>query len=431
MPGGSVLVRSRSMWLGIIALIYSVWNLIAWWITEPQEFGDTYRYFGSTLFDIQNPGITPVFVYTTIEDPRLVTLVQVIAYTITWLLLARVVFQRLAGTRIGPILAVSLLVISMTTPLWSWNTLLASESLSFSATTLWLAALIWATGPAAHHGTRVLARVASSAVLVITRPAMVVIVGAVVLIFGVWLWRRRSALVAGLAALLTFAPFGLYAVVRLQLLAGDETYRYRYSINNYVDKTSSFRAYADGNMPPCEPLVNAVNGPAPWDEVWVLKQELISRCPESFIWLRGSSASLLNWTLASPGNAISNFFDAIPRVTLQPYSVGRAMPDAISSILMPDWPVWILLIIYTVIGLTLAFVAGARLRITSLWILGAPSVLAASFLYLFAVWGSDGIEHNRHLLPLTAMLLIAVLTLPATLMTTNAGSRGARDKLYD
>ena len=409
--------RDRSGWYWFIAIAYLAWNLIAWWITEPQEFGDTYRYFGSTLFDIQNPGITPVLVYTTIEDPRLVILAQVIVYSMSWLVLAKAVLQRLNGTRIGPALAVVLLVISMTTPLWSWNTLLASESFSFSATTLWLAALIWATGPGINHGLKVLALVAASAVLVITRPAMVIIVGAVLLIFGVWLWRRKSALLAGLMALVAFAPFAIYALVRLQLLSTNETYRYRYAINNYVDKTSSFRAYADANMPPCEPLVNAVNGPAPWDEVWVLKEQLISVCPESFIWLRGSSTSLLNWTFASPGNAVSNFFDAIPQVMLQPYSVGRAMPDAISALIMPDWPAWLLGFIYVGIGLLLAFFAGARVKITPLWVLGALTIVAASASYLFAVWGSDGIEHNRHLLPLTAMVAVAGLTLPSTLIS--------------
>jgi len=412
-----VFERDRSGWYWFIAIAYLAWNLIAWWITEPQEFGDTYRYFGSTLFDIQNPGITPVLVYTTIEDPRLVILAQVIVYSMSWLVLAKAVLQRLNGTRIGPALAVVLLVISMTTPLWSWNTLLASESFSFSATTLWLAALIWATGPGINHGLKVLALVAASAVLVITRPAMVIIVGAVLLIFGVWLWRRKSALLAGLMALVAFAPFAIYALVRLQLLSTNETYRYRYAINNYVDKTSSFRAYADANMPPCEPLVNAVNGPAPWDEVWVLKEQLISVCPESFIWLRGSSTSLLNWTFASPGNAVSNFFDAIPQVMLQPYSVGRAMPDAISALIMPDWPAWLLGFIYVGIGLLLAFFAGARVKITPLWVLGALTIVAASASYLFAVWGSDGIEHNRHLLPLTAMVAVAGLTLPSTLIS--------------
>ena len=409
--------RVHSGWFWLIAIVYLTWNLIAWWITDPQEFGDTYRYFGSTLFDIQNPGVTPVLVYTTIEDPRLVTLAQVIVYSISWLVLAKVVAQRLNGTRIGPVLAVALLVISMTTPLWSWNTLLASESLSLSATTLWLAALIWATGPGIDHGLKVLALVAASAVLVITRPAMVIIVGAVVLIFGVWMWRRKSAFVAGLMALAAFAPFAIYALVRLQLLSTNETYRYRYAINNYVDKTSSFRAYADANMPVCEPLVNAVNGPAPWDEVWVLKEQLISVCPESFIWLRSSSTSILNWTFASPGNAVSNFFDAMPQVMLQPYSVGRAMPDFLSALIMPEWPVWLLALVYLGLGATIAFLSGARLHLTPLWLSGFLVTVVAIIAYLYAVWGADGIEHNRHLFPITAFVPVAGLTLATTLIS--------------
>jgi len=46
--------------LALIAFAFVIWNFVAWGISDPQEFGDTYRYFGSRLFDIQNPGITPV-----------------------------------------------------------------------------------------------------------------------------------------------------------------------------------------------------------------------------------------------------------------------------------------------------------------------------------------------------------------------------------
>lgn len=409
-------VQARSLWGWAVGLIYLAWNLIAWWITEPQEFGDTYRYFGSTLFDIQNPGVTPVLLYTTLEDPKLVTLAQVLLYSLAWLLLASVVANRLHGSWLSPVTGIGLLVLSMTTPLWSWNTYLASESLSFTATTLWLTALIWARDRFQTPGAGVVALVATSALLVITRPAMVAVILPTLVVFGVWLWRRGLRPAAGTWTVLGFLPFAGYALVRLQLLAGNDIYRYRYAINNYVDKTSSFRAYADSNMPSCEPLVNAVNGPAPWDEVWVLKEQLISTCTDSYLWLRSDATSLLDWTLASPGNALGNFIDAMPRVLLQPYSAGRAMPDAMSSLLMPDWPAWLLVIIYAVAGITLAAVSGARLRITALWLLGAATMAASVFAYFYAVWGADGIELNRHLLPLTAMLAVALVVLPCGLL---------------
>lgn len=408
--------RSRLPLPLIVATLYLFWNLAAWWISEPQAFGDTYRYLDGTILDIQNPGITPVLIYTTLENPKLITLAQILAYSLAWLMLAAVVTNRLRSSSVALLIGVGLLVLSMTTPLWSWNTFLSSESLSFTATTLWLATLIWARDRASTPGAAVTAVVTASAVLVITRPAMVAVVMPTLLIFGVWLWRREARPVAGVLTFIGFVPFAGYALVRLQLLAGDEVYRYRYAINNYVDKTSSFRAHADANMPACEPLVNAVNGPAPWDEVWILKEQLINICPESFLWLRSESTSLLKWSLATPGEAIGNFLEAMPRVLLQPYSAGRAMPDAVSSLLIPDWPAWLLVIIYTAIGIVLAVLAGAKLRITPLWLLGAATMAASCAAYLYAVWGADGIELNRHLLPLTAMLMVALVSLPCGLL---------------
>ncbi len=57
------------------------------------------------------------------------------------------------------------------------------------------------------------------------------------------------------------------------------------------------------------------------------------------------------------------------------------------------------MIIYASVGIGLAVLAGARMRITGLWLLGAASITMSVGAYLFAVWGADGIELNRHLLP--------------------------------
>ena len=41
----------RSIVAVAVAAFYSLWNLVAWFLSEPVEMGDTYRYFGFLIFD--------------------------------------------------------------------------------------------------------------------------------------------------------------------------------------------------------------------------------------------------------------------------------------------------------------------------------------------------------------------------------------------
>lgn len=398
----------------VICAAYMAINVGALLASEPREFGDTYRYFGSTLWDIQNPGITPVLLYTTVVDPARVAAVQVLLATAAWIVLAFVTWLRLTGSWVRWVASVGVLALSLTAPLWSWHLLLGSESLAISAAVLWLASLVWLAGhldrPAWPLGWLVLA----STVLLFTRPPLVPVVASVGVVCAAWAWRSSRRWPAPVLALAAIAASSAYAGVRLLLLSGEPKFRYRYAINSYVDKTDSFRAYVDQVGPPCEPLVAAVNGPRPWDDVWVLKDELMSRCPELFVWLGGPRSSLSSWALAVPGDAAANFVAVMPTFILLPYTEARALPSALDGLLMPAWPVWLLSLVALVAGIVLAAAAGARPRVSWAWATGAGAIAVALAVTVFAIWGADGIEHDRHLMPLTALGVVAAFLLPMT-----------------
>ena len=191
-------------------------------------------------------------------------------------------------------------------------------------------------------------------------------------------------------------------------------FRYRYAIDNYVDKAPSFRAYADATMPPCEPLTAAINGPRPWDDIWVLKEQLISRCPETFLWLRSPKTSLLSWTAAVPGDALANFAAVMPTVILEPYTLSRAMPTWLDAVLMPSWPAWLITLLYLAAGIVLAALAGVRPRVGPAWLVGAVLIAASIAAMLYVIWAADGIELTRHLMPFTALAAVAAFLLPIT-----------------
>lgn len=141
-------------------------------------------------------------------------------------------------------------------------------------------------------------------------------------------------------------------------------------------------------------------------------------CPESFLWLQSGETSAASWVPAVPVDAVTNFIGSMSGVTLFTYGTGRALPDTASNLVLPDLPWWILVAASIVIGALL--VAFSRVRVPS------PAFLVVSLLvitssvtaYCFAVWAADGIELARHLLPVTALLPVAAITLPITLLST-------------
>lgn len=410
-----------------LAIAYSAWNLLAWALAQPQEFGDTYRYFGSTLFDIQNPGITTVLLYTSGQDPRLVTFVQVVLSIVVWLALVGAIGVRLRGTWAAWMLPSLVLVLSMTSPIWSWHLLLGSESLAISATVIWLASMLaLRQSPSALS---LLGNACAAGVLLVTRPQTFPLVLSIELVLLAWRWRKAQAALGSVVAFVGVLASTAWAVTRLELLANSETFRFRYAIDNLVDKRESFGIYVEQHMPPCPPLTQALNGPRPWDDVWQIKEKLIGLCPDSFLWLRSPSTQLTSWLVAGPSAALSNAYGAMLAVTLPIYAPEAiAMPRWLSSVLLPDWKVWSLGLLFVIVGCFVAFTIGVRVRVTWRWVISALLISFGTCAYLIAVWGADGIELNRHLMPVTSLLPIAALLLPSTLCYRGSETATAREK---
>ena len=382
-------------------------------MNDPQEFGDTYRYFGSTIFDIQNPGFTPVLLYTTAKNPELVTFMQVLIFVVSWLLLALVIAVRSSWRTPGILFAGLVLLVSMTTPIWSWNMFLASESLAISFAVLWLASLVWFVHR--HTTWSLFLSVIAGSNLIVDRPQLTPLVVVVAALCAIWFFRIHQRITIAALGFIAILPAGAWGVARLMLLSSDAKYRYRYAIDNLIDKTPSFRAHALENIGQCDPITAAINGPAPWDEIWKLKENLASVCPDAFLWLQSSKTGFTTWVTQIPASAAQNFFEVAGTWHYFPYSAARAMPDGLSSIIMPDWTTWLLTLTYLVIGIAFAFALGWKFRVTLFGAISTVLVLLVSAFTAFAIWGADGIEHERHLIPLTIVLPLAALVLPATL----------------
>ncbi len=409
------MVRSnplRTVITGAVAVVYLLWNLLAWNVSAPTEMGDTYRYFGFLIFDAQNPGIMTSFLYQSVQDPRIITLVQVVLATCAFLLLAWSILIQTKWRVAGIIASTLVLLVSMTAPFWSWQTLLATEGLTLSFSVLWLAAVIMSFNRELQPALVITALSVSATLLLLARPQFVVLVLPASLLIGFALSRRTRSLAVLVGATAGVIPAIAFSLWRLLSLMGDKGYSFIYTMHNYVDKASTFRVYANERMPACEPLAAAMNGSAPWSDMTAIRDQLIGLCPESFLWLKNGPVSVLNWTTQYPAESLSSMTAAMSDMIISPYSPMTAAPPAVSSLLLPEVPAWIWLAVAWLIGIGLVFVAGYRSKPTRLTII-STLVMAGSFLVLiYFTWASDGIELARHQAPWVLFAIVAGLTVP-------------------
>ena len=420
------MTRNSSLRVSIAAtvgVLYSLWNLIAWFVSEPTEMGDTYRYFGFLIFDAQNPGITTSFLYQSVQDTRMITLIQVVLATCAFLLLVWVVLVQTRWRAAGIISSALVLLVSMTTPFWSWQTLLATEGLTLSFSVMWLAAVILSFNRERRPAFVITALSVSATLLLLTRPQFVVLVLPASLLIGFALSRRTRSHAVLIGAIAGVIPAIAFSLWRLLSLMGDKGYSFIYTMHNYVDKASTFRVYANERMPSCEPLTATMNGPSPWTDMTKVRDQLISLCPESFLWLKNGPVGVINWTTQYPAESLSSMTAAMSDMIISPYSPMTAMPPSSSALILPEIPAWIWLAAAWLIGIGLAFVAGYRSKPTRLTII-STLVMAGSFAVLiYFTWASDGIELARHQAPWVLFAIVAGLTVPVAAARNPTGSK--------
>lgn len=382
-----------------------------------QESYDTYRYFG-LVFDVQNPGITTTALFMAVEDHQRIIYLLTAISVVSWSLLAGAVLWRLQHTWVRWPMAILILVFSMTTPIWSYNTVLLTESLTVSFLVVWLAAIVWVSQAATDNYWWLLSGLMVSAGLaIITRPQLLIVIVPMQVVLLVWIARRSKVKIPSLvtgAALLPFVAFGVYRIYQLSLV---QLYQFRYALNNIVDKGSSFRPYALENMPPCEAIPAALNGPAPWNDIHVLAGTLINQCPETWIWFNSDAIRADRWIFADPLAAFLDFFGSMTRVDLAVMSEGRAMPEWISNVILNISEPWLWMLMYAVLGIVFAVLVKVRPKVTVLGVIGVVTVALATIGYLVAMWASDGYDVNRHIYPVLPIMAIAFLVFPAVIPT--------------
>lgn len=401
--------------MAFLLLAYALWNFFSVIASDAQESFDTYRYFG-LVFDAQNPGFTTTFLFVTLGDHSQIVLFLTLTSVISWTLFAIAILRRLSFTWIRWPMVIIVLLFSMSTPIWSYNTVLLTESLTVSSLVLWFAAIVWMTQSTERNCWWPLTGLfLSAAFAIITRPQLLIVIVPTQAVLLIWVARRDSIRLPTLVSGFALIPFIAVGIYRIYQLSSIPLYQFRYALNNLVDKGSSFRPYALENMPNCEAIPAALNGPAPWNDIHALESTLINVCPETWVWFNSEAVRVPNWLSANPYASLLDFFGAMPRVTLALMSEGRAMPEWLSNLLLNPTEPWLWMLLYAVLGATFAALAHIRPRITILGIVGTAIIAFSAFIYLISMWASDGYDINRHIYPVLPLIAIAFLVFPSVI----------------
>ena len=406
------------MAVSILLAVYAIVNIATWWGTEAVTTWDSPRYTGGDVFLFLNPGIPPTILFSAFSDANSATFIQVVLYAAAWSSLAGALLASLRATWIKWPLAVLVLVMSLTAPLWSWNLVVGSEGLTVVALVAWMSTFVWMAS-SSKTSALMWSFIAASAML-ITRPQTLIFVLPIQLVATIWWMRRESrslGTMRGVSVALAVLLIGSsgWATYRIMLLANDDVYSFRYALHNLVEKTPSFREYVLNEAPPCEAIPAALNGPQPWADVIAFDQTLISLCPETFIWFKSDAVSPQSWILYNPAAAVINFRDVMWGIALPVGTEASGLPSTIDDALLPEHNLWLPTGVALLVGLGLGALGRVRYSLTPLGIAGVTVVVASIGTYLFAVWAADGYDVIRHMVPITPLLPVAALALPAGL----------------
>ena len=406
------------MAVSILLAVYAIVNIATWWGTEAVTTWDSPRYTGGDVFLFLNPGIPPTILFSAFSDANSATFIQVVLYAAAWSSLAGALLASLRATWIKWPLTVLVLVMSLTAPLWSWNLVVGSEGLTVVALVAWMSTFVWMAS-SSKTSALMWSFIAASAML-ITRPQTLIFVLPIQLVATIWWMRRESrslGTMRGVSVALAVLLIGSsgWATYRIMLLANDDVYSFRYALHNLVEKTPSFREYVLNEAPPCEAIPAALNGPQPWADVIAFDQTLISLCPETFIWFKSDAVSPQSWILYNPAAAVINFRDVMWGIALPVGTEASGLPSTIDDALLPEHNLWLPTGVALLVGLGLGALGRVRYSLTPLGIAGVTVVVASIGTYLFAVWAADGYDVIRHMVPITPLLPVAALALPAGL----------------
>ena len=191
-----------------------------------------------------------------------------------------------------------------------------SESLTNTTLVFWLGSIAWLAARSPFALKSLISISIAASLIALTRPQLLIFVLPTQLVILTWWWRTNRRALPALGAAVSILPFMAFAVYRVQLVTEISLFKMRYALNNLVGKNDSFREYALAEMPPCDLVPQALNGPAPWNDTQALGDPMINACPETWIWFRSDAVNMQQWMLSRPSATLAEFATQVNNVVL-------------------------------------------------------------------------------------------------------------------
>lgn len=399
--------RSLAAWATVVFLYITVSCVLC--IQGSLELApDSVRYLPPVnIWAPQQPGILTQLSFQLVGVDHIKVLLTIVS-TLSWLGLSFVTVLRFKGSATGFLLATAVLCYSLLPFLSGWRFLALSEDLSISTTVAWVACIMGMSLSRTQKQRDItfIAAGVSGLLVVATRPQMAIVV-VPILITVVILQRRRAHLMPLVIVLAVALLAGACAWIRLDQLQHLEVWMAAYAENNLVAK-ERFARYAAKFLNGCHVLLEATTS---FETLDTVRGRIPASCPVAWRWLTGRSSSGAVWILRDPWGAATSFLENLLRARLVTYRAGA-----------PSIPMWSSLATVRLVSASLACSAASGVLITFLWVRGgrlrrdclvilAVAVLG-SLAYMALTWASDGMEWERHMIPVVTLLPIGILVFP-------------------
>lgn len=372
---------------------------------------DSVRYLESGVLDPRQPGILPVAMISSLGDAQWLAIVQILLASCAWSLLALGVFELVRG-RLGAGLAAAVLLYSLTTQLMSWHWLALADGLAITVCVTWVGSLLLYLASKRTEASLWALLIAPTALIALTRPTLLILVAPVQLValLRVAPPASRIGAAARWSALLGAVGWGL---LRLLLLNSVRDYRRFYAENNLFDKPG-YRAWAEPHLDGCADHLATID-----------RRPSLERCADASEWLTSAAGSVWRWVLDEPVQATSEFVSFLMATRFRAYGTQLGpLPFDLSELIVPrSSSVVRVCLLFLAVGLGLVAAVGNATRPSRTALSIAIAAALGALGYLAVAWVADGMEHERHMMPVTVLAPLMLLLAPTVMTVRRSGRR--------
>ena len=400
-----------------VAVLYFVYSVIWIGYSRHLETGsDSGRYLPpAPIFSDASPGVLVNILYSPFGDHHNLLLLQMMIASVVWTLFALSI-KRLFGGQLGLVLAILVLAYSLVGPVISWQWWALTEGLTMSLFVLWITTFVWLCNAVERTKKTqiIVVQIIIGLLLVLTRPQLFLLIGPIQLFFIVRFRPEKSRKVIIVMMLSLLVATTVWSGMRLAQVANNSRLQLWYAENNLVTKPG-YLDFAIDNGVNCRTLLDATVSIVDFSTA---RPNLPTLCPKDISWLSSKSASWSQWFLDRPISVISEFRSFLLKAEAIKISPQRnPLPSTWNDLFLPSsFPIISSMFFLMLLSSLYYVVRSVKIRIHIRPLLLSLFIFISAISYLFVMWASDGIELERHMVPVLTMFPIAGFLFPHLLV---------------